>query len=90
MLVYQRVHHIMDFLASDLGRPWRQLASRSGASVRAALRGVAAEAVDQTFFFCDGSCKKNDIYNIYKWDLMGFNGDLMGSNGIYWDIPSGK
>jgi len=39
------------FPASDLGRPWRQLASRSGASVRAALRGVAAEAVEQAVFF---------------------------------------
>ena len=55
----------MDFLASDLGRPWRQLASRSGASVRAALRGVAAEAVDQTFFFFVMARVRRTIYIIY-------------------------
>ena len=59
--------------------------------MRAALRGVAAEAVKKAVFV-KGSYKKNDTYiYIYGilWDLMGFNGDLMGSNGIYWDIPSG-
>ena len=49
----------MDFQRSQhLGR-WRQLASRSGASVRAALRGVAAEAVEYVYIY---------IY------IMGFNG----------------
>jgi hypothetical protein len=29
-------------------------------------------------------------FMVTKWDLMRFYGDLMGSNGIYFDIPSGN